>query len=180
MDSDGPSTVTVTIGAAAWRAALDDPSSLCRRAVRTTLARIAPVAWIAAGEVSVLLTDDATVQALNAAYRGQDRATNVLSFPTFDPLPRHRPPPETPLEPALLGDVVLAADIVQTEAAAAGTPLADHLAHLLVHGTLHLLGYDHQDDAAAMAMESLERSILADLGVPDPYAEAAASVGAST
>ena len=72
-----------------------------------------------------------------------------------------------------------ALDTVQSEAAIAGKPLADHLTHLVVHGTLHLLGYDHQDDAAAVTMERLERSILADLGVPDPYAEAAC-VGAST
>ncbi len=179
MDSDGPSTVTVTIGAAAWRAALDDPSSLCRRAVRTTIARVAPVDWIAAGEIGVLLADDATVRTLNAAYRGQDRPTNVLSFPTFDPLPTH-PPASAPSGSALLGDIVLAADTVQAEAAVAGKPLADHLYHLLVHGTLHLLGFDHQDDAAAVVMESHERAILADLGVPDPYADAAACLGAST
>lgn len=177
MDSDGRGTVSVTIEAAGWRAALDDPSSLCRRAVRTTMARVAPADWIVAGEVSLLLADDATVRALNATYRGRDRSTNVLSFPTFDPRPTR--PPAASSTTILLGDIALALGTIQAEAATVGKPLADHLTHLVVHGTLHLLGYDHQDDAAAVAMESLERSILADLGVPDPYAEAAC-VGAST
>jgi probable rRNA maturation factor len=167
MDSDGPSTVDVTIDAPLWRAVVDDPEQLCRQAVRATLRRVAPAGWLAAAEVSLLLADDATVRRLNARYRQHDRATNVLSFPALALDPDRTPPP---LEPALLGDIVLAAETVQAEAIVERKPPADHLCHLVVHGCLHLLGYDHQDAAAAARMEQLERAVLGELGIPDPYA----------
>ena len=110
------------------------------------------------GSITLLLTDDASVRELNAQFRGKDAATNVLSFPA-------PPNPEDHL-----GDVALAYGVCAREAAEQGKPLAHHLQHLTVHGVLHLLGYDHIGDDEAEAMEGLERTVLAGLGVPDPYA----------
>jgi probable rRNA maturation factor len=173
MDGDRPEPVSVTIGAARWRAVLDDAPALCRQAVRAALERAAPVPWLAAAEVGVLLDDNQAIRELNARYRAVDRATNVLAFPLLD-LHHGRPaagaaPSST--GPVLLGDIALALETVCREAEEAGKPVGHHLCHLVVHGTLHLLGFDHQDDAGARVMEDLERAILADLHLPDPYAE---------
>ncbi len=108
--------------------------------------------------ITVLLTDDAAVQQLNADFRGKDASTNVLSFPAAESARPH------------LGDIALAYGVCAREAEAQGKPLAHHLMHLTVHGVLHLLGYDHESDAEAEAMEGIERAILSELGVPDPYA----------
>jgi probable rRNA maturation factor len=107
--------------------------------------------------VVVLLTDDATVQDLNSRFRGKDGPTNVLSFPAPPNPARH------------LGDLALAFGVCAREAQEQGKPLAHHLQHLVAHGVLHLLGYDHMSDDEAEAMEGLERVVLAGLGVPDPY-----------
>jgi probable rRNA maturation factor len=119
-------------------------------------------------EIAVLLTDDAEVQRLNRDYRGHDRPTNILSFPMLA-----RVEVESALAAGegsfLLGDLALAHETVAREAEAAGKPFAHHFQHLLVHGLLHLLGHDHQSEADASAMESLEALILATLGIPDPY-----------
>jgi probable rRNA maturation factor len=116
-------------------------------------------------EVSVRLTGDEEVRALNAAWRGKDRATNVLSFPMFDP---HVPCPEG--AERLLGDIILAHGICAREAAEKGISIVDHAAHLIVHGTLHLIGHDHEEGGAqAEAMEALERRALATIGIADPY-----------
>lgn len=112
--------------------------------------------------LSVLLTDDATVRALNRDWRGKDSATNVLSFPADMP--------SIPGEPDFLGDIALARETMEREATLDGKPLSDHLRHLVVHGVLHLLGYDHIETAEAEDMENTETRILAGLGVPDPYA----------
>ena len=150
MDSDGSSTVSVTIAATAWQAAVNDPEQLCRQAVTATLRRAAPAPWLAAAEVSLLLCDDRTMRELNRHYRHQDRATNVLSFPALELDPDRAPPPAPPGPgPLLLGDLALAAETVRAEAVAEGKRPADHLCHLVVHGCLHLLGYDHQDAAGA-------------------------------
>ena len=110
------------------------------------------------GEVAVLLTHDAAVRDLNARFRGKDQPTNVLSFPA-------------PANPeGLLGDVAVAYETCAREAAEQGKSLADHLQHLVAHGVLHLVGYDHDVDADAEIMEALERRVLAALGVADPYA----------
>lgn len=110
------------------------------------------------GGVTVLLTDDATVRDLNSRFRGKDYATNVLSFPAPENPERH------------LGDIALSYGVCAREAEEQGKPLAHHLQHLVAHGVLHLVGYDHEIDAEAEQMEGLERVILAGLGVPDPYA----------
>ena len=116
-------------------------------------------------EVSVRVVDTAEMQALNRDYREQDKATNVLSFPADDAtgLP--------PGEARVLGDIVVCAEVVSGEAAAQGKSVGDHWAHMLVHGALHLVGYDHADEAQAADMEGLERRILQQFGLADPYGE---------
>lgn len=122
----------------------------------------------------MLLDDDQAIRQLNARHRDQDRATNVLAFPLAD-FDHGRLSHETAPGPLLLGDVILALETVCAEADEAGRPVSHHLSHLVVHGTLHLLGFDHQDDAEASVMEDLERAVLADLHLPDPYAEPVAT-----
>ncbi len=116
-------------------------------------------------DLAVRLVDEKEGCSLNHHYRGKDYATNVLSFPAELPegLPKG-------IKMPLLGDLVICAPVVAREAAEQGKSLAAHYAHLTVHGTLHLLGWDHDDDKEADAMEQLEREILADLGIDDPYA----------
>ena len=120
-------------------------------------------------EISVRLTSDSEVRTLNGQYRGKDKATNVLSFPMVQPDLLDAVSENSDDGELLLGDIVLAYGVCAAEAAERGVPLPEHLTHLLVHGTLHLLGYDHQGDAEAEAMEELERAALASLGLPDPY-----------
>jgi probable rRNA maturation factor len=115
----------------------------------------------AAGDVSLCLADDAALQALNLSWRGIDKPTNVLSFPAA---------PGRPGEAPTLGDITLAYETLAREAEDLGVSLADHYRHLLVHGFLHLIGYDHETDAEAERMEALETRILTRLGVADPYA----------
>lgn len=115
-----------------------------------------------AAEVSLVLTDDAEQQVLNRDWRGIDKPTNVLSFPQIEPF--------GPVS-GLLGDIILARETLEREAAEQGVGFDDHFTHLVVHGFLHLLGYDHMDDDEALVMEGLETDILAALGVDDPYAQ---------
>ena len=117
-------------------------------------------------EICLTLADDAAVRSANAEWRGKDKPTNILSFPMAELMPGARPGP-------LAGDLLVAFETVAREAVAEEKPFADHLRHLLVHGTLHLLGYDHQDDAEADRMEAIEIAVLAEFGIPDPYREAA-------
>jgi probable rRNA maturation factor len=123
----------------------------------------------ATGDVAVVLTDDAAIRVLNRDWRKLDKPTNVLSFPAPQRATGTVIPSMTADAPALLGDIVIAYETTAREAKAEGKPFAHHLAHLAVHGFLHLLGYDHESDAAAQDMERLEAGILARLGVPDPY-----------
>lgn len=113
-------------------------------------------------ELSLVFTDDANIRTINAKWRHIDKATNVLSFPAFSIQPGQRPGP-------ILGDIVIARETVQREAQEENKSFDDHLSHLIVHGLLHLTGYDHQNDDEAEQMESLERKILASLGISDPY-----------
>jgi probable rRNA maturation factor len=168
MNDDGSSTIAVTVGTNGWRTALRDPEALCRTAVTAVLAKVVPGRWLADAEVSLLLSDDATVRRLNASYRGRDRPTNVLSFPALELSPGAWPR-QAPSVPPFLGDIVLAEETVLREADAGGRSLSAHFSHLVVHGTLHLLGYDHEGEADALVMEGLERQILTCLGLPDPY-----------
>ena len=148
------------------------PSSLWRTLPRArSMARETVAACVAesgflgrdGAEVSLLLASDAEVQALNARWRGQDTPTNVLSFPAAGA--------ERLAESAALGDIALAFETLAREAEATGVPLADHYRHLIAHGFLHLIGYDHQTDEEAERMEALETRILARLGVANPYAD---------
>ena len=115
-----------------------------------------------AAELSILLTNDEEQQELNRQWRGKDSSTNVLSFPQIE---RFGP------VMGLLGDITLARETLVREAGEQGVSLAEHFTHLVVHGFLHILGYDHLTDAEALQMESLETQILASLGVEDPYAD---------
>jgi probable rRNA maturation factor len=125
---------------------------------------VSELSWSGPIELSVTLTDAARQRRLNRDYRGHDAPTNVLAFPAWDPAMH-----VLPGVPILLGDVVLACETVAREASEQNKPIDDHLRHLIVHGVLHLLAYDHQVHAEAVKMEALETVILARLGVPDPY-----------
>jgi probable rRNA maturation factor len=143
----------------AWaRAALTD--ARLKRAARAALLAAAPH-FQGTHQVTLLLTDDEEMKALNRTWRGKAAPTNVLSFPVG----------EEAREPGLLGDIVLAHETILKEARKANIALSDHVSHLVVHGMLHLLGFDHMNDAEAKRMEDLERTALASLGIADPYAE---------
>lgn len=142
--------IEVEIEDEAWTAAVPDAVAVVERAAAVALGAVE-------GDVVVLLTDDAAVHDLNLRFRDRDRPTNVLSFPAAESAAPH------------LGDLVLALGVCAAEAAAQGKSLADHLTHLTVHGVLHLLGRDHVEEVEAEAMEAEERTLLASLGVADPY-----------
>jgi probable rRNA maturation factor len=146
------SDVEVEIEADAWLSALPNSVAL------VTAAADAALHGADDASVTVLLADDAVVRALNRDHRRQDKTTNVLAFPAHASAVGH------------LGDLALAYETCAREATEQGKPLADHLRHLVVHGVLHLTGWDHEVDADADAMEAHERTVLAGLGVPDPYA----------
>ncbi len=167
--------ITLTAASAAWGNALPDAAS------RASLAALAALAALAPGvlpqgrppEIGIRLSDDAEVRALNRTWRGQDKPTNVLSFASDDATLK------VDGAPLLLGDVVLALETVLAEAAAQGKAPADHFSHLVVHGVLHLVGYDHVRASGAAVMEPLEIRVLAQLGIADPYAVADGGAAAS-
>ena len=148
--------IEIELEADAGTGALPQTEALVDRAASAALGTVT-------GDVVVLLTDDDAVRDLNARFRDKDRPTNVLSFPAPESAAPH------------LGDIVLAYGVCAAEAEAQGKTLADHLSHLIVHGVLHLLGRDHEDDDEAEEMEAEEREILARIGIPDPYAADAES-----
>ncbi|MBL0372670.1 rRNA maturation RNase YbeY [Rhizobium sp. KVB221] len=115
-------------------------------------------------EISLVFTDDEDIRGINAEWRGQDKPTNVLSFPAFPLTPGGKPGP-------MLGDIILAEETLRREALDLGKSFDDHLTHLLVHGFLHLFGYDHMTDEEAEVMEGLEIRILAELGLENPYGD---------
>ena len=158
-------TVDVASTCTGWSQACPGAEKHARSASHRALERATPTGLRYAGlEVAIVLADAGLQRRLNRDYRGVDAPTNVLAFPAWGPVAR------VPIgAPVLLGDVVLALEIVAREASEQNKLIADHLRHLVVHGVLHLLGYDHMTQTEAAMMEALERSILADLGVSDPY-----------
>lgn len=157
----GALTVDVTIEAPEWTSMLPDAEATAREAAELAWSEVSGGA-AGPAEISILLADDAAVRALNGRHRGQDKPTNVLSFPIGDA-------DGGAAMPVMLGDVVLASGVVAREASVQGKPVDAHLRHLVVHGVLHLLGYDHETDPDAKSMESLEVQILEKLAVPNPY-----------
>ncbi len=149
-----------------------DWDALASRAARAAVAAT-PHGELATGpalvEISVRLTSDEEVRGLNRQYRGKDKPTNVLSFPMIQPDLIETVSQNSDDGEVLLGDLVLAHGICVAEAADKGISVADHLTHLVVHGVLHLLGYDHQGEGEAEHMEAIERDVLAGLGIADPY-----------
>jgi probable rRNA maturation factor len=165
--SEADASIEVTVLCPEWQRSLPDAAELASWAARLALARGAPEtdnASIDRVELGIRLADDAEQQRLNRDWRGIDRPTNVLAFPGWEP--GELPPAGAPW---LLGDVALAYETVAREAQQQGKAFADHFRHLIVHGVLHLLGYDHATETEASQMEALETSILAGLGVADPY-----------
>jgi len=163
-----PLRVAVLVETPAWNRHLPAVAAhvrkFARAAVKAALADGAPRPkgarpWA----LTVLLADDAQLKALNRDFRGKAKPTNVLSFPAGDAVPARRQ------EPVNLGDIAIALTVTAGESRKQGKRLADHLAHLTVHGVLHLFGYDHLDDSQADDMESLERAVLARRGIADPY-----------
>lgn len=155
--------VEVLVQSPEWPRRLRTAAVLARRAVRAALAVEPPAGAV---ELNVVLADNRAVRRLNRDWRGQDKPTNVLSFPAQDGAGGPRLPAGVR---APLGDVVVACGVAAAEAAAQGKRLSAHLAHLVVHGVLHLLGHDHQADAEAERMEALEARILRRLGIANPY-----------
>jgi probable rRNA maturation factor len=149
-------TVDVMVNSELWQA---EPKA--EDIVRKAVAEAAAAVSTTAGELAIVLTDDSSIRALNREWRDKDAATNVLSFPL--------PAGSASGTVKLLGDIVIAYETTAHEAEAEGKPLQNHLAHLAVHGFLHLVGYDHETDQEADAMESLEAVILSRLGVPNPH-----------
>lgn len=161
MEYSSPYSIDIIMAHKPWRQ--KDPTPLITDVAERTLEHLhisQPV------EFCVKLTSDSEIQRLNRLYRGKDKPTNVLSFPTHTNLKEFI---TTIQEPLLLGDIVLAFETLQTEAQAQDKNFNDHLAHLIVHGLLHLLGYDHESELDACKMESLESEILAFFNIKDPY-----------
>lgn len=149
-----------------------DWDALAQAACEAALARTAQLGWATSAvtiEVSVRLTSDDEVHALNRDYRYKDRPTNVLSFPMIQPDLLASVGENSDDGEVLLGDIVLAYGVCVAEAGERGVSVADHAQHLIVHGMLHLLGHDHMDDAEADAMEAIERDAMTALGLHDPY-----------
>lgn len=147
--------VDVLVESALWR---NTPAA--EETVRAAINAAADEISIPGGEVAVLLTDDASIRQLNRDWRGMDKPTNVLSFPAVQP---------PGLEPSMLGDIVIAYETLDRETRQEGKDFLHHVAHLAVHGFLHLMGYDHETDSDADEMERTEVAILSRLQVPDPY-----------
>ena len=194
MDNDSSPSIEVTVEADLWHAMVTDLERTCRQTVLQCLAVLCgrpastlPARWV----ISVLLTDDDAIRHINRDHRHIDKPTNVLSFPLAEPdeidqsladtsRPAQAEPPhdhqtahDHEAAPLMLGDVILAAQTIEREAGQQNKSLEAHLHHLLVHGILHLFGYDHVDDGDAEIMEQRERDILETMGIADPYCDGA-------
>ena len=163
MASSALPTTEILIVADCWQAEPEAGATI-DRAIAAAAEFV--TADIGESELAVMLTDDAGIQTLNRNWRGIDKPTNVLSFPALQPVGARKPGDA----PRMLGDIAIAYQTMRREADQERKPFNHHLSHLAVHGFLHLIGYDHENDADADAMESLEIEILARLGIPDPYA----------
>lgn len=167
---NGEIVVFAEIAGPAWRAADIALEDTVTAAARAAVAG-AGIPFPRGAELGIRLTDDAEIRCLNREWRDRDTATNVLAFALNDTAA----PGADEGAPAVLGDIVIAYETCAGEARDQDKPLADHLSHLVVHGALHLLGFDHEDAADAEAMEALERAVLDGLGVPDPYLDSEAA-----
>ena len=154
----------VLVVADAWQAE-PDAETVIHRAIAAAAEFVK--ADIGEAELAVMLTDDAGIRTLNSNWRGIDKPTNVLSFPALQPTGAGGPDDA----PRMLGDIAIAYETTRKEADDEQKPFDHHLSHLAIHGFLHLMGYDHETDDDAEAMESLEQEILAQLGIPDPYTD---------
>lgn len=159
--------IAIRLRDSAWSTALPEADAVVRRAAAAALDAAADLGGEV--ELGVVLADDAFVRRLNRDWRGQDRATDVLSFPLHAP-PQPGAPPQGGGMLLMLGDVILARETVQRDSAAAGAGLAQRVSHLVVHGVLHLLGHDHDKPEAERRMRALESRTLLGLGLCDPYA----------
>jgi probable rRNA maturation factor len=164
-------SIAISVEDPSWAKLAPDAARLLRRAARDALAEAKDDGWKGSRvghEISFVLTDDKRMRALNRAYRGKDKPTNVLSFAALDGAQLgskgHKPG-----MPWMLGDVVLTSGVIAREAKAQRKSLQHHVSHLAVHGVLHLLGYDHEQDRDAEAMEALEIAALAGMGIANPY-----------
>ena len=153
MDREGALSIDIAMKEPAWNTTLPDTEALVDTAVASIFSLVENPKL---GELSIALVGDAEIQALNRDYRQKDKPTNVLSFPDEGPAP-------------LLGDIVLALETVQREAAEKSISLKHHVTHLIIHGLLHLQGYDHDTDETAAEMEGLEIAALAALNIDNPY-----------
>ncbi len=161
-----PPGLVISIEDDRWQSALPEIEDLSHKALAALFASSdLPPLPPGCDEISLVLTNDAEIRDLNRDYRGKDKATNVLSFPQIDWGNRMA----APLPADSLGDVVIALETMQNEALEQEKPLPHHYQHMLIHGTLHLLGYDHEADSEAKIMENLEIRILSDLKIPNPY-----------
>jgi probable rRNA maturation factor len=142
-----------------------DAEAVIRRAIAAAAGSVDED--VADAEVAVMLTDDAGIRTLNCNWRGIDKPTNVLSFPALQPEGAWK----VGDAPRMLGDIAIAYETLRREADEEQKPFDHHLSHLAVHGFLHLVGYDHDNDADAETMEALEQDVLAQLGIPNPYAD---------
>lgn len=172
--------IAIEVARQGWTRSLPDAAKLGRQAARRALKaglasgqpRPASLAGRPSLQCALILSDDAPVRVLNRDYRGKDQPTNVLSFAALDGLPldskglAHHFPTDAPIH---LGDVILALGTLKREAREQHKSLKQHYVHLVVHGVLHLLGFDHMRARDALRMEALEREVLAGLGWPDPY-----------
>ena len=157
----------VLVVAECWQSEPDSEAVIQRAVAAAAEIVHADLADYGEAELAVMLTDDLGIRTLNSNWRGIDKPTNVLSFPALPPSGPGGPDDA----PRMLGDIAIAYETTRAEADDEQKPFDHHLSHLAVHGFLHLIGYDHEKDDDAEAMESLESEILAELGIPDPYAD---------